>query len=285
MTRLIGAALFALSLLVFPGAEAQADGCTPVSGSCVKGEDNSLVVSAHSGSPAGSLAGVGENSQAAAPSGASGETPGSFVTTPVCAIGGSQTCAEVATCGDGTTQFFTTFVPLDGTPVPVGTNCGDPAPPGDAVATALPQVTPGMVQRALERVPLPEPDLSVQPPGGRTLINFETNFFTAAQPFTETVTLLGRRVDLDITPSQFRWAFGDGEGLTTTEPGAPYPDLELTHTYLEQGQVRPQVTTVYTADYRVDGGPWQPVPGSVDITSDPVDLTVTEVTNQLVDYR
>lgn len=258
--------------------------CVDVNGVCVETGNGSLFaegVQATQGGP--TLPETG-------PSGSSDQTSaaiaqGTYEVTPVCALGGSQTCAEVATCADGTPQTFTTFVPLDGTPVPVGTNCGDPAPPGDAVATALPQVTPGMVQRALERVPLPEPDLSVQPPGGRTLINFETNFFTAAEPFTETVTLLGRRVDLDITPSQFRWAFGDGEGLTTTEPGAPYPDLELTHTYLEQGQVRPQVTTVYTADYRVDGGPWQPVPGSVDITSDPVDLTVTEVTNQLVDYR
>lgn len=199
-----------------------------------------------------------------------------------CALGGSTTCAEPLTCEGGQTVTYWWYTNPTGATVSQGFSCPGAAP---EIAAAPPQVTPGMVQRALERVRLPEPDLSVQPPGGRTLINFETNFFTAAEPFTETVTLLGRRVDLDISPSQFRWAFGDGEGLTTTEPGAPYPDLELTHTYLEQGQVRPQVTTVYTADYRVDGGPWQPVPGSVDITSDPVDLTVTEVTNQLVDYR
>ena len=69
-----------------------------------------------------------------------------------------------------------------------------------------------------------------------------------------TVTLLGQRVDLHIVPSEFGWRFGDGESLATDEPGAPYPDLDVTHRYLKKGKVAPSVDTTYTAAFRVNGG-------------------------------
>ncbi len=76
-----------------------------------------------------------------------------------------------------------------------------------------------------------------------------------------TLTLLGQRVDLHIVPSEFGWQFGDGESLVTSEPGAPYPDLEVTHRYLKKGKVAPSVDTTYTATYQVNGGPWVDVAG------------------------
>ena len=114
-------------------------------------------------------------------------------------------------------------------------------------------------------IPLPPSELQVQPANGRTLVNFETNFFTDTAPFDRTVTLLGQRVDLHIVPSGFGWRFGDGESLSTTDAGAPYPDLRITHTYQRKGGVAPAVDTTYTATYRVNGGPWADVPGSVTV--------------------
>ena len=64
-------------------------------------------------------------------------------------------------------------------------------------------------------------------------MNFETNFYTERDEFTRAVTLLGRRVELRIWPASFGWRFGDGHQRTTT-PGAAYPDLEITHEYLER---------------------------------------------------
>ena len=124
----------------------------------------------------------------------------------------------------------------------------------------------------------------MQPPNGRTLVNFDTNFYTDTRAFDRTVTLLGQRVDLHIVPSQFGWRFGDGESLATDEPGAPYPDLDVTHRYLKKGQVAPSVDTTYTATFRVNGGPWRDVPGSVTIAGAPVDLQVLTATPTLVGY-
>ena len=146
------------------------------------------------------------------------------------------------------------------------------------------EVSAQFVARALKYVPLPPSTIQVQPPNGRTLVNFDTNFFTANQPFDTSVGLLGQVVDLHIVPTRFDWRFGDGASLATSEPGAPYPDLEVTHRYLEKGQVAPSVDTTYRATYRVNGGRWIKVKGSVTIAGAPVDLEVLTATPTLVGY-
>lgn len=139
-----------------------------------------------------------------------------------------------------------------------------------------------MALRALRRVPLPPSVLQVQPPNGKTLVNFETNFFTEAVPFERTVRILGQRVDLRIRPTAFTWHFGDGTTRTTSEPGAPYPRLDVTHAYRRKGRVTPSVDTTYGADYRVDGGPWRPVSGTVTIAGAPQTLAVLTARPTLV---
>jgi hypothetical protein len=152
-------------------------------------------------------------------------------------------------------------------------------PPTDDV-----EITPGMVAAAVARVPLPASRIEVQPGNGRTLVNFDTNFYTDTRAFDRTVVLLGQNVDLHIVPSGFGWRFGDGASLATDLPGAPYPDLEVTHRYLDKGRVAPSVDTTYTATFRVNGGPWRDVPGSVTIPGAPVDLQVLTATPTLVGY-
>ena len=154
-------------------------------------------------------------------------------------------------------------------------------PDGDD-ATAL---TTGLIAEAFARIPLPASTLHVQPPNGRTLVNFETNFFTQSQPFDVSETLLGQRVDFHIVPSAFGWRFGDGDSVTTAEPGAPYPHLDVTHSYLKKGRVAPSVDTTYTAQFRVNGGGWADVPGEVTVPGAPVQLEVLTATPTLVGYN
>lgn len=143
------------------------------------------------------------------------------------------------------------------------------------------EVTDGMVLEAFRRVPLPASVLMIQPPEGETLVNFETNFYTVAAPFQRTVRLLGQRVDLDITPARFGWDFGDGTSVSTTGPGSAYPDLEITHVFERKGWVRPRVDTTYGARFRVNGGAWRDVQGTVTMTGSEVGLRVLEATPSL----
>ena len=146
-------------------------------------------------------------------------------------------------------------------------------------------VMPSDVLRALERIGLPASELVVQPPGGETLVNFDTNFYTEQGSFTRRVRLLGQRVDLKIWPSRYQWVFGDGASLASESAGAPYPDLQITHDYQSKGGVSPRVDTTYSAQFSVNGGPWRAVDGTVTIPGARVQLEVRTARPVLVSYH
>ncbi|KAA1419222.1 hypothetical protein F0U44_12290 [Nocardioides humilatus] len=137
---------------------------------------------------------------------------------------------------------------------------------------------------AFQRIPLPPSTFTVQPPGGKTLVNFDTNFFTRPPNLDRTIRLLGQRVDLRIRASSYTWHFGDGESTATDKPGAPYPRLLITHNYVRTGRYATSMDTTWVADYRVGGGNWQPVPGGVTITGSSVGLRAIEASPTLVGY-
>lgn len=145
-----------------------------------------------------------------------------------------------------------------------------------------------MVLRAFQKVELPKPKLSIQPPGGKTLVNFDTIFSTDADSFRRTVRLLGRRVQLDITPVSYVWTYGDGTSETTDGPGVawskdrPMSDY-LTHAYEDADvTMEPQVSVAYSATFRVGNGPWRDVSGTVTSEGTPVELRVVEADSVLL---
>jgi hypothetical protein len=157
-----------------------------------------------------------------------------------------------------------------------------------APVAAPAQITQGLVLRALRRVELPASTLVVQPPGGKTLVNFDTLFRTEAEPFTRTVRLLGHRVDLAITPASFSWSHGDGTRQVTSDPGRAFQrgvamDQYVSHRYQDAHvTMKPKVDTTYAARFRVDGGPWRDVNGTVTIPGSTVALRVVEARPTLV---
>lgn len=181
-------------------------------------------------------------------------------------------------CPDGVTaETVHWYLTDEGTTLLTYTSCPTPG-------AAPPQITNAMVARAFKRIPLPPSRLVVQPPGGETLVNFATNFYTEAAPFERSVTLVGQRVDLRIRPSGFGWSFGDGTATRTTTPGAAYPALDVTHEYTTAGRVGASVDTTYSAEFRVNGGAWEPVVGTVTMAGAPVALQVRTASPTLVGY-
>ena len=154
----------------------------------------------------------------------------------------------------------------------------------EADAGELGALTPGMVRSAFRRLQWPAAELSVQPPDGETLVNLDTNFFTTlTDASTQTVTLVGITVEIEATPQEYHWHFGDGVDQSTTSPGAAYPHLEITHAYLRKGEVGASVDVVYGGRYRIGGsGGWTDIPGTLTVTGAPVGLTVLEAKPQLV---
>ncbi len=164
------------------------------------------------------------------------------------------------------------------------------APPAVAAVAAVatgpappppPQVTPGLVLTAFREIGLPSLRAHTQP-ADKTLVNFETIFYTRAVGFTRTVTLLGRQVQVIATAQSFTWHYGDGSAETTISPGAPFPAKDITHTYTDAHvTVLPSVDVTYTGRFRVDGGPEQAIPGTVTIAGPTVPLRVSEATPML----
>lgn len=223
----------------------------------------------------------GDRSPNAGTSSIPASSSGTWHHSAACAVGGSALCRQFATCADGTPVVYWWMTNGTGDTVADYYQCPNEASPP---AAAPPQITNALVLRALRRVELPGSRLQVQPPGGETLVNFKTNFFTDSGAFTRSVRLLGRRVDLRIRPAQFRWVFGDGADLASTSAGARYPDLEITHAYESKGSVSPSVDTTYAARYRVDGGAWRDVDGTVTIPGEPVRLRVRTARPVLVSH-
>jgi hypothetical protein len=145
-------------------------------------------------------------------------------------------------------------------------------------AAPRPQVTPGVVVTAMRRIGLPALAAHTQP-AGKTLVNFATIFYTDPQPFTRTVTLLGRRVTIVATPQTFTWHYGDGTSSSTSTPGARYPAKDVTHNYRDAHRtVLTSVDVSYSARFRVGGGAWQDIPGTVTIAGPTSPLRISEAT-------
>lgn len=128
----------------------------------------------------------------------------------------------------------------------------------------------------LRRIGLPTLQARTQPEG-RTLVNFDTIFYTQAQPFTATVTLLGQQVDIVAEAVEYTWHHGDGQTTATTSPGAPYPSKEITYRYSDADiTVRPRVDVTYSARFRVNGGAWQDIPETLTIAGPEGSLRISE---------
>lgn len=136
-----------------------------------------------------------------------------------------------------------------------------------------------------EDLPLPGGTLVVQPPDG-ALVNLPTIFYTTTtQPLSFTVTALGVTVKITAIPTGYGWHFGDGATATTTSPGHPHPNGDVTHTYaVPASGLSPYVTVVWSGTYTVAGfDEVFDVTGTGSRDGPPLQLLVREARAELID--
>ena len=225
--------------------------------------------------PGGDPGGSGPNQPANAPSPYTAYKWASICTNDPAVPPGDVECGAALSCPDPQQRLWQLWGRLpNGGWTTVTTGCFGGAPP----AYEPPTVTPGDVLTALRRVGLPELRTVVEP-ADKTLVNFDTNFYTEPQPVTLALTLLSQRVEVEATPASYRWDFGDGTSATTSDPGSAYPALTITHRYEDaRVTVHPSVETTYTARFRVGGGEWQDVGGTVTAAGPATTLRIAEAT-------
>lgn len=155
---------------------------------------------------------------------------------------------------------------------------------GEADAVDDPPPIRVLVIEAFERLEWRPSQLIVQPVGGKTLVNLDTNFYTSnSKPTSISVRLVESDVVVTARPIAYQWNFGDGTSTTTTSPGAPYPDLDVAHVYQQVEQVAVSVDTQYgDASFTVNGGPPESIPSTLWVAGSAEDLEIVEALPQLV---
>jgi PKD domain len=85
-------------------------------------------------------------------------------------------------------------------------------------------------------------------------------------------------VQFETTPDRFHWTFGDGSRQWTTQPGAPYPSMDITHVYQHAGPYEARVDVTWGhVRFKVEGGTWQASNQHPTTRGIPVTLTVDEL--------
>lgn len=82
------------------------------------------------------------------------------------------------------------------------------------------------------------------------------------------VEMFGQPVRVRATPVKYVWDFGDGTVLATSFPGRPHPSRDVSMRYVGQGWYEVSLVTVFSGEFSVAGGPWQPVQGTVEVASE-----------------
>lgn len=159
-------------------------------------------------------------------------------------------------------------------------DCLVAAAPGAVPARGVaPALTLGQVQTAFLELPFARPRVAVQPVGNVTLVNLPTYYQVqwseaglAPGDVSGPVRILSWTVEFRIAIDSYTYRFGDGNSSKpTTDPGGSYPNGKVRHTYLKTQKRAPvKVDAELVGQYRVDGGPWQPLPGVADLQNEPV---------------
>lgn len=146
-----------------------------------------------------------------------------------------------------------------------------PERPGDVVIA--------VTEKQLRELPIKAPKVGSQP-GRHTLKGSETNIYAEPADQSFSIEIVGKKVDIRVKPSEYRWSYGDGTSLVTAVPGGPVPEARwgektvTSHVFMATGDVSVGLTTVFTGEFSVDGGPFQPIAGNAPVPSTPKSLSI-----------
>lgn len=129
----------------------------------------------------------------------------------------------------------------------------------------------------------------VSQPNGFSLKNGYAHMFARSNTQTFEVDIFDEPVRIRATPQSYSWNYGDGQSRRTAKPGHSKPrhtfdePTDTSHVYTETGDYRVSLTTAFSGEYSVNGGPWMPIQGTANVPSDPMPMSVWRTKKLLVD--
>lgn len=91
-------------------------------------------------------------------------------------------------------------------------------------------------------------------PSQDAIVNMETfAYLLDAGPQTLTAQAAGQSVSIRVTPTLFEWNWGDGSVTRSKNPGAPWPNGTVRHSYTQPGRYPVTCRTYWKGDWEVAG--------------------------------
>jgi len=127
-------------------------------------------------------------------------------------------------------------------------------------------------------------------PLGWTVTGLETNFYSTSVPHIQEGTLLDRATEVRFTPVGFRWDYGDGTSAHLSTGGATWVQLGVrefdatptSHVFEASGDYTVVLVVEFAAEYRMEGMPWTPIAGTIDVAAPPLQVSAGSAKTVLV---
>jgi len=164
-----------------------------------------------------------------------------------------------------------------GTPVPSG---GGPVAAGGGAAPE--PVVIIVTQAEFAELPVEPAVASAGPEAGWLPVGMVNVLYAESEIQTLETELLGTPVAVRAIPTSYHWDLGDGNTITTSKSGKPFPSEEVSATYAHEGWYDITLTTTFAGQFSVDGGEWQDIDGTIEVESEPIPLYSKSLESRLV---
>jgi hypothetical protein len=137
----------------------------------------------------------------------------------------------------------------------------------------------------------PAPGIQRMEPDGWVVVGLPANIYSIVEPEIVPGELLGQSADVRFTPVGWRWNYGDGTSATLSTKGSTWAAQGLrefdatptSHIYRAAGTYTIRLSIVYRAEYRIAGGAFTPIAGTLALPANELYITAGGAKTVLVD--
>jgi hypothetical protein len=137
----------------------------------------------------------------------------------------------------------------------------------------------------------PAPGVQRMEPDGWVVVGLPANIYSIVGTQIVPGELLGQSADVRFTPVAWQWNYGDGAVATLPTKGGTWAALGLrefdatptSHVYRQAGSYTIRLSIVYRAEYRIAGGPFIPIAGTITLPANELHITASGAKTVLVD--
>lgn len=137
----------------------------------------------------------------------------------------------------------------------------------------------------------PAPGIQRMEPDGWVVVGLPANIYSIVGTQIVPGELLGQSADVRFTPVAWQWNYGDGATATLPTKGGTWAALGLrefdatptSHIYRQAGSYTIRLSIVYRAEYRIAGGPFTPIAGTITLPANELHIAASGAKTVLVD--